>query len=110
MGSRCRKRDVNRSAAKADYFNIVFAVFACPQSHCSHRPVGGPPRVESGSEYDRPQAGGYSSRERANGRVDYSAEHCSQSHQSNVALQKRDQKKSSSRDTDSGPVNQRFGN
>ncbi len=27
MGSRCRKRDVNRSAAKADYFNIAFAAF-----------------------------------------------------------------------------------
>jgi hypothetical protein len=58
-GSRCLQRDANRSAAKADYFNIVFAVFPCRQSHCSHRPVGGLPGVESGSEYDRPQAGGY---------------------------------------------------
>src|SRR5437867_1811528 len=52
----------------------------------------------------------YSLCKRANARVNHSTEDCSNSHQSNITLQKCDQKKSSDGDTDSGPVNQRFGN
>jgi hypothetical protein len=48
---------------------------------------------------------GDSSRERANARVNYSADDGSNSYQSDIPLQKCDQKKSSDGDTDSGPVN-----
>ena len=53
---------------------------------------------------------GYSSHDRADARVNDSAQYCSNSYQGNIPLQKRDQKKSSHRDTDSWPINQRFGN
>ena len=85
--------------------NDVFAAFFSAKGAVAAALRGGPPGAESGGEYDRPQAGGYSSRKRANGRVNDSAGHCSNRYQGNVPLQKRDQKKSSSRDTDSGPVN-----
>src|SRR5215831_3601141 len=49
---------------------------------------------------------GYSSRERTHGRVNNPAQHCSNSYQSNVALKKSDEKKSSQRDRDSRPVNE----
>src|SRR6516225_854822 len=49
-------------------------------------------------------------RKRANAGVNDSGEHCTNSYQRNIALQKSDQKKRNRRNSTGNPVNQRLGN